>query len=73
MVTERVVLVTGGNRGIGEGFIEELLEQDAAKVYVGSRDVTEAEAVAIVTVNDGGLISRIDEWLDPAPLAPLFA
>ena len=39
-------LVTGGNRGIGEGFIEELLAQDAAKVYVGSRDVTEAEAVA---------------------------
>ena len=31
------------------------------------------EAVAIVRVNDDGLISRIDEWLDPAPLAPLFA
>jgi hypothetical protein len=26
-----------------------------------------------VMVNDDGLISRIDEWLDPAPLAPLFA
>jgi hypothetical protein len=24
-------------------------------------------------VNDDGLISRIDEWLDPAPLTPLFA
>ena len=39
-------LVTGDNRGIGEGFVEELLAQDAARVYVGSRDVTEAEAVA---------------------------
>ncbi|MEO0494803.1 MAG: SDR family NAD(P)-dependent oxidoreductase [Actinomycetota bacterium] len=39
-------LVTGGNRGIGEGFVEELLAQDAAKIYVGSRVVADAETVA---------------------------
>jgi NAD(P)-dependent dehydrogenase (short-subunit alcohol dehydrogenase family) len=33
-----VALVTGGNRGIGEGFVRVLLEQGAAKVYAGSRD-----------------------------------
>ncbi len=33
-----VALVTGGNRGIGEGFVRVLLESGAAKVYVGSRD-----------------------------------
>jgi NAD(P)-dependent dehydrogenase (short-subunit alcohol dehydrogenase family) len=33
-----VALVTGGNRGIGEAFVRVLLESDARKVYVGSRD-----------------------------------
>ncbi|MDG1365459.1 MAG: nuclear transport factor 2 family protein [Acidimicrobiales bacterium] len=31
-----------------------------------------AEAVAIVQVGADGLISRLDEWINPAPLAPLF-
>ena len=35
-------LVTGGNRGIGEGFVRELLEADAARVYVGTRDPNNA-------------------------------
>ncbi len=38
-----VALVTGGNRGIGEGFVHVLLESGAAKVYVGSRDRAAAE------------------------------
>ena len=33
-----VAIVTGGNRGIGEGFVRELLQAGAARVYVGSRD-----------------------------------
>lgn len=33
-----VALVTGANRGIGEGFVRVLLENGASKVYVGSRD-----------------------------------
>jgi NAD(P)-dependent dehydrogenase (short-subunit alcohol dehydrogenase family) len=32
-----VAIVTGANRGIGEAFVRVLLEQGAAKVYVGSR------------------------------------
>ena len=41
-----VALVTGGNRGIGEGFVQELLEQGAARVYIASRLLAEAEAAA---------------------------
>jgi NAD(P)-dependent dehydrogenase (short-subunit alcohol dehydrogenase family) len=33
-----VAIVTGGNRGIGEGFVRVLLAEGAAKVYVGARD-----------------------------------
>jgi NAD(P)-dependent dehydrogenase (short-subunit alcohol dehydrogenase family) len=31
-------LVTGGNRGLGQTFVEDLLARGAAKVYVGVRD-----------------------------------
>ncbi len=31
-------LVTGGNRGVGQAFVDELLARGAAKVYVGVRD-----------------------------------
>lgn len=41
-----VALVTGGNRGIGEGFVDELLEQGAARVYIASRMIADAEAAA---------------------------
>ena len=39
-------IVTGGNRGIGQGFVEELLEQGAARVYIGSRKPADAEGLA---------------------------
>lgn len=39
-----VAIVTGANRGIGEGFVAELLDQGAARVYVGARKLADAEA-----------------------------
>jgi NAD(P)-dependent dehydrogenase (short-subunit alcohol dehydrogenase family) len=38
-----VVLVTGGNRGIGEAFVHAFLAAGAAKVYVGTREIGNAK------------------------------
>lgn len=43
-----VALVTGGNRGIGEGFVAELLEAGAKKVYVAARRLADAEEAAAI-------------------------
>lgn len=40
-----VALVTGGNRGIGRGFVDELVDAGAKKVYVAARKLSDAEAV----------------------------
>ena len=37
-----VAIVTGANRGIGEGFVRVLIEEGAAKVYAGARDPASA-------------------------------
>lgn len=39
-------LVTGANRGIGEGFVEELLAHGARRIYVAARSLADAEAAA---------------------------
>ncbi|MEO0494804.1 MAG: nuclear transport factor 2 family protein [Actinomycetota bacterium] len=49
------------------------LQQHTLELVLPDGQEISTEAVAIVTVNDDGLIARIDEWLDPAPLAPMFA
>ena len=41
-----VALVTGGNRGIGEAFVRALLNDCAARVYVGARDPANAAHLA---------------------------
>lgn len=45
-ITGCTALVTGGNRGIGEGFVDELLAQGARRVYVAARSIVDAEAAA---------------------------
>jgi NAD(P)-dependent dehydrogenase (short-subunit alcohol dehydrogenase family) len=41
-IKDSVVLVTGGNRGIGEAFVRAFLEAGAARVYVGTREIGNA-------------------------------
>lgn len=57
-------LVTGGNRGIGEGFVVELLDRGARRVYVAARSLADAQETA---ARDARLIpvqldvTRLDE------------
>ena len=59
-VTDRTVLVTGANRGIGRALVDELLRRDVGRIYAGTRqplahpdprvipvtlDVTDAEQI----------------------------
>jgi NAD(P)-dependent dehydrogenase (short-subunit alcohol dehydrogenase family) len=41
-----VALVTGANRGIGLGFVRQLIRRRARRVYVASRNLSEAQAIA---------------------------
>jgi len=40
---DKVALVTGSNRGIGEAYVIELLNAGAKKIYAGARDVANLE------------------------------
>ncbi|WP_250027570.1 SDR family oxidoreductase [Paractinoplanes maris] len=49
-IKDSVVLVTGGNRGIGQALVDELFRRGAAKVYATARDprtVSHPDAVAL--------------------------
>lgn len=41
----KTALVTGANRGIGEGFVQTLLKAGARKIYAAARDIKSLESV----------------------------
>ena len=45
-IRDSVAIVTGGNRGIGESFVRELVAAGARRVYVGSREAAKAGHLA---------------------------
>ena len=49
------------------------LQQHTLELDLPDGQTVATDAVALIGVSERGLISRIDEWLDPAPLAPMFA
>ncbi|GAA1301634.1 oxidoreductase [Planotetraspora silvatica] len=56
-LTGRAALVTGGNRGIGRAFVEELLARGAARVYAGARDPGDVDTAL---VEAGAVPVRLD-------------
>lgn len=58
-VQAAVAIVTGANRGIGEGFVRALLEAGAAKVYVGARNPEDATHL-VSEFGDAAPVVRLD-------------
>jgi NAD(P)-dependent dehydrogenase (short-subunit alcohol dehydrogenase family) len=52
-------LVTGGNRGIGEAFVRALLGAGASRVYVGTRDLGNADTL-VSELGDRAVALRLD-------------
>ena len=54
-----VALVTGGNRGIGEGFVLELIKAGAKHVYIGCRQIGNAK-ILLAKVGDKASVIHLD-------------
>ena len=64
-IKDAVALVTGGNRGLGRAFVDQLLQKGASKVYATSRTPVNFEDDRIVNVildlNDSDSIAALAE------------
>ena len=80
IITEKTILVTGANRGIGQALVEEALSRDAKRVYAGTRvplthpdervtpltlDVTSAAQIQ----EAAGIVSSLDILINNAGIA----
>ncbi|MFN2329723.1 MAG: SDR family oxidoreductase [Chromatocurvus sp.] len=70
-VKNSVAIVTGGNRGIGEAFVRELLAAGASKVYVGTRQLHGADHLQQAFPNRAVAVAL--DVTDPASVAAAAA
>jgi NAD(P)-dependent dehydrogenase (short-subunit alcohol dehydrogenase family) len=65
-VAHSVAIVSGGNRGIGRSFVEELVEGGAAKVYCGARSLADVPSELL----DSGVVVPVQlDITDPDSVA----
>lgn len=50
-INDSVVLVTGANRGIGQAFVEALVQAGATKIYATARDLNSLKNVVAIAPN----------------------
>lgn len=68
-IKNAVALVTGGNRGLGWAFVDQLLEKGASKVYAASRTAVEFDNERIVNIildlnNSDSVASLVEQVAD---------
>ena len=64
--TPRIYLITGANRGIGKGFVEQLLQRPAATVIATARDPAKAASLNDLKKGEGSrlIIVKLDSQVD---------
>ena len=64
-------LVTGGQRGLGKAFVQELLDRGAAKVYATARTPKPSDDPRIVPVpldvTDPASVAALADWRATSP------
>jgi NAD(P)-dependent dehydrogenase (short-subunit alcohol dehydrogenase family) len=67
-ITNKTVLITGANRGIGRALVDEALRRGAKKVYAGSRGPLQHADKRVIPikldVTDAGQIERAGQQID---------